>query len=236
MGLVIAFLTLVVGLTKGVVFGVESRLDAIGFALQLLGISIAVIIIFQIIGVILTEIGEFPERIKYEYDPRDNYVNPKNQQNCIGVWVVNDTEYDLTDCWAEIMSVGGRKVHGGNQILSWRDETNSRTLIVPKTRKFLNIAESDDMFLKFLLASFESKIQANISSKNNYYILEVTIAIAIRGKIDNNYKEKFFYGEINYQSVPPSTNKPYQVGNATIYPTYSSTIKLKEIKSWELKQ
>ena len=236
MGTIIAFLTLVATINHSEIFNVSSRLEALWFAVQLFLIAVLSILGFQLLGFILENIGEISNRIDFNRIPEDDYWVRSSNRKRVGIWVINNTDYDLVDCWAKIEAIRGRLISGGDKVLRWKGLSKSDSQIVkimPHRKRFLNIAEEDKSFVSFLSVE-EFKLHASPAPKQTYWGLSDDIVILISGKIDGSPKTTYFYGKIDYQSVPPGIPIK-RVGGAIVYPRWSSTIHLKEITKWKTK-
>jgi hypothetical protein len=203
------------------------------FIFALLVIAIVVFISFQLVGNLFTWIGEYGEKMDFERDPKDDYYNKSNNHKRVGIWVVNGTTYDLTDCWAELKVVDKHSTDKHNRVLLWKDETSEKTTIAAGDRKFLNIAEEDDMFVSFLLSKGNATCQSYPSDKGTYYSLNLKIIVALKGRIDNiAISPREFYAEISYQTVPPPMVVSY-LANTPVYPSFGSVLRLEKIKPWK---
>ena len=221
------------GVTQTLNIQFKNLWDIGRFVLALFIIAIVVFIFCQIVGGIFTWIGEYGEKIDFERDPKDDYYNDSNKHKIVGVWVVNNTNYDLTDCWVELKAIDNYPINRHNQVLLWKAETTEKITIVAGDRKFLNVAEEDDMFVSFRLSKGNARYQSYPSDKGTYYRLNLKIVLALKGKIDDvTISPREFYGEISYQTVPPPLVTSY-LGGTPVYPSYGSVIKLEKIKSWK---
>ena len=221
------------GVTQALNIQFKNLWDIGRFVLALFAIAIVVFIFCQLVGGLFTWIGEYGEKIDFERDPRDDYYNDSDKHKRVGVWIVNSTNYDLTDCWAELKAIDNHSIDRHNQVLLWKDEVSEKITIAAGDKKFLNVAEEDDMFVSFLLSKGNARCQSYPSDKGTYYRLNLKIIVALKGKIDNiAISPRKFYGEISYQTVPPPMVVSY-LGGTPVYPLYGSVIKLEKIKSWK---
>jgi len=229
--LIIAILSMS-GVIQALNIQFKSLQDIIKFASALLGIAFGVFIACQLIGSLLVWVGEYGENIDFERNPKDDYYNKSNNHKRVGIWVINSTNYDLTDCWAELKAADGHSIDKHNQVFSWKDETSEKITITAGDRKFLNIAEEDDMFVSFLMSKENARYQSYPSDKGTYYRLNLKIIVSLKGKVENALISPHeFYGEISYQTVPPPMVTS-NLGGTPVYPSFGSVLKLEKIKPW----